>query len=178
MIYIFIGQTLSGKTTLAKTLSEKLNIEQLVTYTDRPIREGEVNGIDYHFVSVGDLNKDDYFGHRFFYTAYRDEPFVYAMKIEDLKDNKDKIIVTDPLGVKAIKSIVGRNCVTIFMNTSEETIHKRAKSRGDSYEEVSRRLRVDKPLFQNAEIYSDIVIEENDNQLYELIEKLKGVYYE
>lgn len=165
MIYTLIGQTLSGKTTLAKGLEKELGIKQIITYTDRPIRDNEVDGIDYHFVSMGDLNDSKYFGHRLFHTAYREEPFVYAMKIDDLITDEDRVIVTDPMGVKAIKDIIGRQCVTVYLDTLESTIIQRSKERGDSIDEVKRRLKVDKPIFQNAEIYSDIVISENMNGL-------------
>ena len=171
MIYTLFGQTLSGKTTLAKSLEKELGIKQIITYTDRPIRENEINGVDYHFVPMGELNDDQFFGHRLFYTAYREEPFVYAMKTDDLIANEDKVIVTDPMGVKAIKDIIGRQCVTVYLDTLESTIIKRSKERGDSIDEVERRLRVDRPIFQNAEIYSDVVISEDINGL-DLMKKI------
>lgn len=37
-------------------------IEQVTTYTNRPMRDGEINGKDYHFVSTEELEKPQYFG--------------------------------------------------------------------------------------------------------------------
>ena len=51
-ISIFCGMSSSGKTHLSKEyLKEHNNSQLIVTYTTRPMRPNEINGIDYHFVS-------------------------------------------------------------------------------------------------------------------------------
>ena len=40
MLYIVLGQTLSGKSTLVRDLVTVTGIKQIITYTTRPIREG------------------------------------------------------------------------------------------------------------------------------------------
>ena len=47
---VLVGQTNSGKTTVAKLL-EAYGYKRIVTYTTRPKRQGERNGIDYNFVT-------------------------------------------------------------------------------------------------------------------------------
>ncbi|MBR4405179.1 MAG: guanylate kinase [Bacteroidaceae bacterium] len=54
-ILAIVGPSGSGKTTLAEHLKHELNIPVIVSYTTRPIREGEVNGKDHHFVSEQDM---------------------------------------------------------------------------------------------------------------------------
>ena len=51
-IYCICGKSSSGKDTVYKRLlaDENLKLNQLVTYTTRPIREGEVNGREYFFI--------------------------------------------------------------------------------------------------------------------------------
>lgn len=46
-----LGASASGKTTLAKALCGVRPYHRIVTYTTRPMRAGEVDGVDYHFVS-------------------------------------------------------------------------------------------------------------------------------
>lgn len=169
MVYVLIGQTLSGKTTLAKELTEKLGIKQIITYTDRPQRHGEINGVDYHFVESSEIAKNEYFGHRFFYTTYREEPFIYAMKKDDILTNEDKIIIADPKGFRAIKDLIGRQAVSVLINTSNDLIRKRAIQRGDSLEEVERRLRVDRDLFISAQLYCDVVLNPELDDLFEVM---------
>ena len=61
---VLVGPSASGKTQILKILMEKYGMKKLVTYTTRPMRVNEVNGIDYHFVSKEEfLNKleNDFF---------------------------------------------------------------------------------------------------------------------
>lgn len=52
MIFYLIGKSSSGKDTIFRRLmeDEDLSLETIVSYTTRPIREGEVEGVEYHFV--------------------------------------------------------------------------------------------------------------------------------
>lgn len=50
IIIAIVGASGSGKTTLARHLTDITGIPSLVSYTTRPMRAGEVNGVDHHFV--------------------------------------------------------------------------------------------------------------------------------
>lgn len=174
-IYAIVAQTLAGKTTLVRDLVTAIGIKQIVTYTNRPMREEEVDGKDYHFVSKEEIEKDKYFGHRYFYTAYSEEPYIYAMKEEDMFPFNDQIIITDPQGLRAIKDKFKDNVVSVYIKASEDLIRKRAKKRGDSLDEVNRRLSVDRDLFVSAEYFADIVLDaDNQDMLQYMYNELKG----
>lgn len=163
-VYTIIGQTLAGKDTLVNSLIKITGIEKVITTTDRPIRNNETDGIDYNFVDIGELDKDIYFGVREFFTVYRKEPYCYGMSENSFDINKDSIVILDPLGVRELKDKIGaENVVTVFLNISEDTLKQRALKRGDSLEEVDRRLDKDRDLFHNANIYCDIILEENED---------------
>ena len=50
-IYCMMGKSSSGKDTLHQKVLERLpQIHRVVPYTTRPIREGEQDGVEYHFV--------------------------------------------------------------------------------------------------------------------------------
>lgn len=49
-IFYLMGKSASGKDTLYKRLQEELEFSTIVLYTTRPIREGEQEGKEYHFV--------------------------------------------------------------------------------------------------------------------------------
>lgn len=51
-LFVVMGKSASGKDTIFKELckDEELSLKQIVPYTTRPIREGEKEGIEYHFV--------------------------------------------------------------------------------------------------------------------------------
>ena len=58
-IYCIIGKSSSGKDTIYKKLiqDKDLNLHHIVPYTTRPIREGEKEGIEYHFTDEATLQK-------------------------------------------------------------------------------------------------------------------------
>lgn len=52
-VYVLMGKSSSGKDTLYERLlaDEALALRKVIPYTTRPIREGETEGREYHFVS-------------------------------------------------------------------------------------------------------------------------------
>lgn len=58
-LYIVMGKSATGKDTVFKLLkgASELSLNTVVTYTTRPIRQGETEGVEYHFVEVRDLNQ-------------------------------------------------------------------------------------------------------------------------
>lgn len=51
MIYVILGKTASGKTTIVDYISKEKWINRIVTYTSRPMRKKEKNDETYHFVT-------------------------------------------------------------------------------------------------------------------------------
>lgn len=58
-LYIIFGKSASGKDTFFKKLveDEQLNMKRIVPYTTRPIRTGEQDGREYHFVTGEELKR-------------------------------------------------------------------------------------------------------------------------
>lgn len=58
-IYCLMGKSSSGKDSIYQKLLEdpKLGLQRIVPYTTRPIREGEEEGVAYHFVTEDALER-------------------------------------------------------------------------------------------------------------------------
>lgn len=58
-LFCIMGKSASGKDTLYKQLltDGSLPLLRIIPYTTRPIRFGETNGVEYHFVDEGQLDK-------------------------------------------------------------------------------------------------------------------------
>lgn len=56
-IFCLMGKSSSGKDSIYKRLmeDEELGLKRLIPYTTRPIREGETEGVEYHFVGEEEL---------------------------------------------------------------------------------------------------------------------------
>ncbi len=60
-IFCLMGKSSSGKDTIYRALAEdpELSLKKIISYTTRPIREGEIEGIQYHFVTEEQLESLD-----------------------------------------------------------------------------------------------------------------------
>ena len=57
-IFYLMGKSASGKDTIYKRVKEQMpELKTIVIYTTRPIREGELNGREYHFVDDDKLKE-------------------------------------------------------------------------------------------------------------------------
>ena len=57
-IYYLMGKSASGKDTIYKKLRERMpELGTITMYTTRPIRDGETEGVEYHFVGVKELKE-------------------------------------------------------------------------------------------------------------------------
>lgn len=58
-IFCLMGKSSSGKDTIFKYLiqDEELGLKPIISYTTRPRRAHEIEGIEYHFIDEADLNE-------------------------------------------------------------------------------------------------------------------------
>lgn len=57
MIIALIGKTGSGKSETVKYFEQHLGFERIVPYTTRPMRAGEKDGREYHFITEDEFRK-------------------------------------------------------------------------------------------------------------------------
>ena len=98
-----IGMTCTGKDTTLQDLI-KLGYEPIVSYTTRPKREGEINGVTYHFVSDDEfelLRSRNIFAETTEYRVASEDIWKYGTARLDLKG--DKVMIVNPEGLKNLK---------------------------------------------------------------------------
>ena len=156
---ILCGKTASGKDTVAKELI-KLGIERLVTYTSRPMRKGEENGVEYWFFSEDNfktLEKEGVFLETTSYTVADGKTWYYGTPVLGMDTNK--VVIMNPDGVRKILDYGKYNPVIFYLHVDEEVLKERLKLRGDNEEESHRRLTADNADFSNMEQYYDFKID-------------------
>lgn len=154
---VLMGKTTAGKDTIRKELN-KLGIDSVITYTTRKERNGEVDGVDYNFLSEKDFFKKKDSGWFVETTSYNtiSGTVYYGSAFKDLSDNK--IIIINPSGVHFLKKLKSIKPVIFYLMVSEETIWNRLRKRGDNSEEARRRLTADNQDFSKIDQYVDFVI--------------------
>lgn len=133
LIVTITGPSCAGKSTLEGHL-KKLGFATVVSTTTREPRVGEVNGVNYYFVS-DERFEQDYLERKFIERVeFGGSKYgVYASEVERLADLVVPIvIVVDPDGCKQVASFCAKkdwNIHRIFVNNDSQVISRRFLAR-------------------------------------------------
>lgn len=156
-IYAIMGASASGKTTIERLL-EKMGNKRIVSYTTRPARVGEINGVDYHFVSDEEFSFMKLKGYFQETARYRDWNYGLSLYGVNYKE-QDYIAVVTVHGYEELLRNVGEHFITgINIKVDERERMFRLLKRGDAIGEVVRRLNTDREDFKDVENIADYVI--------------------
>ena len=159
---IILGKTASGKDTIVNKLVKDYGYKKIITYTTRDMRQGEKQGITYHFVSEDEFRQKINKGFFAEYKTYNTEfgKWYYGSALEDLNNADDKtVIILTPQGYRDVKDkLSNKNITTIYINADNETLKKRLVRRGDDPKEAARRIKHDNVDFKHIEREVDSVI--------------------
>lgn len=176
LVFIISAPSGTGKTTLVRKVMEEIpSLHFSVSYTTRPPRANEREGVDYHFVSpevfreMIDKNLflewAEVLGH-YYGTAWVD--------VETLKrEGRDVILDIDTQGAKKAKERLGHAILIFLLPPSLETLRERLLNRGlDSKETIEFRLAHAKQDLEEAHWYHHLIM--NDS-IEEAVERLKAI---
>lgn len=161
---IIIGKTASGKDTILKKLVTKHGYKKITTYTSRPMRQGEKQGVTYHFVPEDDFKEkvdNNFFAE---WKTYSTEfgIWYYGTALEDLENADDKTaIILTPDGYRDIVSRLSTKPKVIYIYANNSTIKQRLLARGDDKNEAQRRLEHDNIDFKGVENEVDRIFYNN-----------------
>jgi len=170
---IIVGPSATGKTVIVSHLQKISNLKKLVTYTTRNKREGEVNDVDYHFISKEEfINKIDN-GFFFEYVCYHEN--YYGTALSDL--TKDKVVILEPNGLKKYKALNRSDIKIIYLECSEETRRSRMAYRGDKDESINDRIIGDRVDFSDEfKSLADIVLSNENKSLEDICSEILEFY--
>lgn len=185
-IYYMMGKSSSGKDTLYKEVLKALpELKTLVLYTTRPIREGEQEGIEYHFVTDEELERFEKAGkiieERTYDTVYG------AWKYATIEDGQMNLAAYDYLVIGTLESYAGmkkcygaENLVPIYIEVEDGERLSRALSRErqqeqPKYEEMCRRFLADQKDFSEENLEEAGIVRRyyNDDKV-QCLEKIIG----
>ena len=178
MLTVVLGKTCSGKTAVVRELCKKYNYSKIVTYTTRPMRNGEKDGVDYNFIDdetfqhYRDLGK---FSEYKSYNVANGQTWWYGSMLDNLDEDKDYLIILTPKGLRDIQGQIG-NFASIYLYANHNTIQKRLAKRGDDSNEALRRISHDEEDFKGVEnMVNRIVYNNLDNSFYDVVQRLNYV---
>ena len=176
-ILVLIGKTASGKDTIVNNLVNKHGFKKIITYTSRPKRRGEKDGITYHYISEDEFKQKIDEGFFAEWKTYNTEfgVWYYGTALEDLEKADDKsVIILTPQGFRDIEyNIRNQEIIPIYLYANNETIKKRLLKRGDNPDEAERRIKHDNDDFRGFENeVGKIVYNNYDSNLNDVVEKI------
>lgn len=171
-----VGKTASGKDLIIKELTSKHDFKKMVTYSTRPKRKGEKDGVTYHYISEEDFLKKIDEGFFAEWKSYDTEfgKWYYGSAIEDYEKADDKtVIILTPDGYRDIVEKLSNRPTAIYIYANNATIKKRLLKRGDDKNEAQRRLEHDNEDFKGIENEVDRIVYNNDGtDINEVVDKI------
>ena len=175
-LYIISSVAGGGKSTLIDLLLRKHpEILFSVSYTSRPIRGGEKNGLNYHFVSKEEF--EDLVVKNYFYEWAQVHDNYYGTPKEfiekNLKDGKKIILDIDVQGADKVKSSLP-SCVSIFIvPPSREIWVERLKNRGtDDPQVIEKRIKNGLHELEAQDRFDNRIV---NNELMKALDELESI---
>ena len=153
-IFVILGKSGCGKSTLVNSVCQQLGISNVVATTTRPIRQGELDGIDYYFVTDEEFQKgiqnNDFVQYSKFKTWF------YGIETYSLNIccNDNLIIILNPKSYEMFSKNVSKelyNIIPVFIQCNDRIRLQRILNRDTDVDEVVRRYSADKIDFEGIE---------------------------
>ncbi len=176
LLFIVSAPSGAGKTTLVERLVEELpHLRMSRSYTSRPARAGEADGVDYNFVTRARFEemiaKGDFlewapvFGNLYGTCASETETLMAA--------GLDVVLVIDVQGARQVRARGLDSSAVFVMPPSFEVLEQRLRGRSkDSEAEIQRRLQVARDEVAAFTEYDYVVV---NDELPAAVDRLRSI---
>ena len=176
LLFIVSAPSGAGKTTLVERLVEQVpHLRMSRSYTSRPARQGETDGVDYNFVSrdrfdamvgAGEfLEWADVFGNLYGTSAADTEGMLAA--------GDDVVLVIDVQGARKVRARGLQTCAMFVMPPCFAVLEQRLRGRSkDSEDAIQRRLQVARDEVAVFTEYDFVVV---NDEIAAAVDRLRGI---
>lgn len=172
---IISGPSGVGKGTICDVLLKELNAWFSVSMTTRGIREGEVDGVNYYFISKDEFKKRIEDGQLLEYNIYNDNYYGTPKDkvLEKMNKGVNVLLEIDVNGARNVKNIFPDALLLYIAPPSMDVLKERLISRGtESLDVIENRLRIAEEELKQVDFYDYVIV--NDD-LDEAINKVKSI---
>jgi guanylate kinase len=178
LLVIISGPSGVGKDAAVKRMEEMgYPFHFVVTATTRPRRPHEVDGVDYHFVSVPEfaemLERGELLEHAIVYGQHKGIPKKQVRQA--LESGKDVIMRIDVQGAATIRQIVPEAILIFLTASSEEELIRRLKKRKtETPEGLKRRIATAREEMKHLDEF-DYVVVNRDGHLDDTVKTIAAI---
>lgn len=128
-LFTLTGPSCSGKTTLIRKLLETDLFTEIVSFTSRQPRGGEVHGVDYYFLDANTCENLVAAGETAEHIKFKDNHYGITKAEIDLKmrSGKTPIVIVEPKGLLQLRK--NYDCFVTYVDCDLVTLYTRFLSR-------------------------------------------------
>jgi len=176
-VLVLSGPSGAGKSSLIKKIAQDIGEYYFsISTTTRPMREGEVDGVDYHFVTKEEFEKDIEADNFLEYATVHGNYYGTSIKPVQKALHEGKLVLfdIDVQGNALVKNRLGDLLTSVFITTPSLSILKeRLEARAtDSQEVIDNRIAMAKREIQRVSEYDYFIV---NDVLDEAAQKLKTI---
>ena len=178
VLAVISGPSGAGKDSVIKRMRElKQPFGFVVTATDRAIRPGEVDGVDYHFVSTAEFERmvadDELLEYALVYGQWKGVPKAQARQA--LAIGIDVIMRLDIQGAATVRRLVPQALTLFLTPPSVDILVSRLRRRAsDSPEQLQKRLETALIEMQRIEEFHYVVVN-REGRLDETVRQIVAI---
>ncbi|MFC7369014.1 guanylate kinase [Vreelandella zhaodongensis] len=175
-LFIVSAPSGAGKTSLVRELIESLDgIQVSVSHTTRAKREGEVDGVNYHFTHVADFEAMIERGEFFEYAKVFDNYYGTSRRAAQtvLDAGQDVILEIDWQGAQQVREQIPSAVSIFILPPSRSELERRLSNRGtDEHAVIARRMRDAVSEMSHFDEYDYLVINDDFTTALQALQSL------
>jgi guanylate kinase len=172
------GPSGAGKTTLLRMVLERdSQLRFSVSHTTRPPRSGEVEGVDYFFVSKEDFKKLIEADSFLEWAEYQGNLYGTSRQAveQTLAAGRDVVLEVEVKGARQLREQLPDSISVIVLPPSFDSLGKRLRLRAsDTEESIRRRLEIAREEIREASGYSYVIV---NSSLEAAVQDLQRIIY-
>lgn len=178
LLVVISGPSGVGKDSVIRRMGELgYPFHRVVTCTDRAPRPGEVNGVDYWFVSTAEFKRmiaeDELLEYAVVYGQYKGVPKAHIR--QGLASGVDVVMRVDVQGAASIRRAVPQALTIFLAPPSLDVLMRRLQRRGgDTPEQVKQRMETALAEMQRMEGFDYLVVN-HEGRLDEAVQRTAAI---
>ena len=178
LLIVISGPSGSGKTSVVEALcNAEPELTHSISATTRPPRPGEVDGVNYHFLSASEFDELDQ-QDGFLESAKYGDHYYGTLKSEvepKIREGKDVVAEIDVHGGMQVKSLSLKHVSIFILPPSYTVLEKRLRGRKtESSQELQQRLQKVKSEIAHMKYY-DYCVVNSENSIEEAVQKIRTI---
>ena len=175
-LFIIAAPSGGGKTTLCREVRKRFSdMLYSVSYTTRKLRDGEQEGVDYHFIGKNDFENGIAAGKWAEWALVHGNYYGTSADFLDkgLADGRDILLDIDVQGTRQILEHYSNSVAIFILPPSLEVLQQRLEARGtDSAESIAVRLKNAEKEMSQQELYHHLIV---NDQLSKAVPELISI---